>query len=45
VPVPDGSDNLGRVGTLEEDLGLLVILLDEAVDGKLEINDGVKDVI
>ena len=43
VPAPDSSDNLIRIGFPDEGLRLLIVLLDEAIDGGLEIDDGSKD--
>lgn len=39
----DGGDDLVGIGDPCEGLGLLVVLGEEAVDGGLEIDDGMKD--
>jgi hypothetical protein len=43
VPAPDGSNDRVGVGGPGEGLWPLVCLLDEAVDGSLEIDDGAED--
>jgi len=40
VPAPDGSDNLIGIGLPDEPPGFLIMILDEAIDGGLEIKDG-----
>jgi hypothetical protein len=44
VPTIDGGDDFVGVGVPDEGLGVMVGLGDEAVDGGLKIDDGVKDV-
>ena len=43
VPALDGGDDLVGVGGPGEGLWLLVVLGEEAVDGGLEVDDGVED--
>ena len=43
VPAPDGGDDFVGIGGPDEGLGHLVGLVDEAVDGGLEIDDGAED--
>ena len=43
MPSPDGGDDFVWIGGPGEGLGHLVGLLDEAVDGGLEIDDGSED--
>ena len=40
VPSLDGADDFIRVGGPDEGLGIIVGLVDEAVDGGLEVGDG-----
>ena len=40
MPAPDGSDNLIGIGLPDEPPGFLIMILDEAIDGGLEIKDG-----
>jgi len=44
-PSFDGGDDLVCVGFSDERLWGLVVLLDEAVDGRLEIDGGVEDAV
>ena len=39
VPTPDGSDDLTWVSLPDEGSWILVVLLDEAIDGRLQIDD------
>ena len=43
VPPPDSNDDLVWVCFPDEWLGFLIVLLDEAVDGGLLIDDEIKD--
>lgn len=43
VPTFDGCDDLVGIGGPGEGLGLLVVLDEEAVDGGLKVNNGMKD--
>ena len=43
MPSFDGGDDLIGVGFPDEWLWGLVVLLDEAIDGRLQIDEGVKD--
>jgi hypothetical protein len=43
VPAFDGGDDFVGVGGPREGFGLLVVLLEEAVDCRLEVDDGVED--
>jgi hypothetical protein len=43
VPALDGGDNFVGIGCPGEGVGLLVVLGKEAVDGGLEVDDGVED--
>ncbi len=43
VPAPDGGDDGVGIGSPGEGLGLSIVLGDEAVDGGLEVDDGVED--
>ena len=43
--VPDGGDDVVGIGSPGEGLGLLVMLLDEAVDGGLKVDNGVEDAV
>lgn len=43
VPALDGGDDFVGIGGPGEGLGLLVVLGEEAVDGGLEVDDGVED--
>ena len=45
MPTPDCGDDLVRIGAPDEGSGLLVMLLDEAVDGSLKVDDGVEDAV
>lgn len=45
MPAPDGGDDLIRIGTPDEGSGLLIMLLDETVDGGLQVDDGVEDAV
>ena len=45
MPTIDGSDDLIRVSFPDEWLWLLIVLFDEAVDGGLEVDDGMKDAV
>ena len=40
VPSVDGADDFIRVGGPDEGFGIIVGLVDEAVDGGLEVGDG-----
>ena len=42
MPAPDGGDNLIGIGLPDKRPGFLIMLFDEAVDGGLESDDGVK---
>jgi len=44
-PSFDGGDDLVWVGFPDKRLWGLVVLLDEAVDGRLEIDEGVEDAV
>ena len=44
-PSFDSGDDLVWVGFPDERLWGLVVLLDEAVDGRLEIDEGVEDAV
>ena len=43
VPSPDGCDDGVGIGGPGEGAGFCVVLVDEAVDGGLEVDDGVED--
>ena len=43
VPSPDGCDDPVRIGGPGEGPRFCVMLADEAVDGGLEVDDGVED--
>lgn len=43
VPTLDGGDDLVGIGGPGEGLGLLILLGEEAVDGGLEVDYGMKD--
>jgi len=43
VPSFDSGDNFVRIGCPCEGFGLVIMFGEEAVDGGLEINDGVKN--
>jgi hypothetical protein len=43
VPTPDGSDDFVGVGDPFEELGVGVVVIDETVDGGLEVGDGSED--
>lgn len=45
MPTFDGCNDLSRVSFPDELSRLLIVLLDEAVDGHLEIDDGMKDAV
>ena len=45
MPALDGGDDLIRAGSPDERLGLLIMLIDEPVDGGLEVDDGVEDAV
>ena len=42
VPAPDGSDDLVRISLPDERARLLVVLFDEAVNSRLQIDDGME---
>jgi hypothetical protein len=43
VPAPDGGDDFVGIGCPNERLGLLIVLIEEAVDRGLKVSDGSKD--
>ena len=45
MPTPDCGDDFIGISAPDEGSRLLIMLLDEAVDGGLEINDGVEDAV
>lgn len=45
MPAPDGGDNFVRVGFPYERFGVAIMFADEAIDGGLQIDDGMKDAI
>ncbi len=45
MPTPDGSDDLVGVGLPDERPRVLIMLFDEAIDGGLEIDDGVEHAV
>jgi hypothetical protein len=45
VPTSDGCDDVIRVCFPDERLRLFVVLFDKAVDGRLKVNDGMKDTV
>lgn len=44
-PSVRGRDELVRIGSLINWLGLRVVIVDDAIDGRLEIDDGSEDAI
>ena len=45
MPAPHSGYNFVRIGLPDEGSGLLVMFLDKAVDGGLQIDDGMKDAV
>lgn len=45
VPTPDCSNDVVRVCFPDEWLWFAVVLLDEAVDGRLQVDDGMEDAV
>ena len=45
MPAPNGGDDFVGVCSPDERSWFLVMLLDEAVDGGLKVNDGVEDAV
>lgn len=45
MPVPNGGENFVWIGLPGEGSQVLVMFLDEATDGSLKINDGMKDAV
>ena len=45
APTPDGGNNSIRIILPHRGPGFLVVLLDEAIDGGPEVNDGVEDAV
>ena len=45
MPPPDSCDDFVGIGLPYEAFRLFVVLLDEAVDGGLKIDDGVEDAV
>ena len=45
MPAPNGGDDLVRVSLPDEGARRLIMLLDEAVDGGLQIDNGVEDAV
>ncbi len=43
MPAPDGGDDFFGIGDPLERLGLRVMVLEEAIDGCLEIDEGPED--
>jgi hypothetical protein len=43
VPAPDGGDYFVGLGCPHERLGLLIVLVEETVDGGLKVDDRPKD--
>jgi hypothetical protein len=43
VPAPDGGDDFVGIGDPLEGLRLSVVIFKEAIDGRVEVNDGSED--
>ena len=42
MPAPDGGNNFVRVGFPDERFGIAIVFADKAIDGGLQIDDGMK---
>ena len=45
MPAPDGGDDFVGISSPDERAWLLIMLVDEAVDGGLKVDDGVEDAV
>jgi hypothetical protein len=43
APTPDGGDDFVGIGGPGEGLGLLIVLIEEAIDRGLQVGDGAED--
>jgi hypothetical protein len=45
VPATDSGDDFVRIGFPDERFGIAIMFADKAIDGGLQIDDGMKDAI